>query len=128
MNKKQEKEMAKMLFWQQFPEDTDELASTIVEYIAQAMDEIGKEIITMGELHGAIGIAVGYLLQMTCQLNNYVGEQDIKDILYDAINKSYDFFKKNPLNPDIILNLDNMSDSEIREYSLHLKSLLSDEE
>ena len=82
----------------------------------------------MGELHGAIGIAVGYLLQMTCQLNNYVGEQDIKDILYDAINKSYDFFKKNPLNPDIILNLDNMSDSEIREYSLHLKSLLSDEE
>ena len=92
------------------------------------MDETGKEIITMGELHGAIGIAVGYLLQMTCQLNNYVGEQDIKDILYDAINKSYDFFKKNPLNPDIILNLDNMSDSEIREYSLHLKSLLSDEE
>ena len=39
MNKKQEIEMMEALFWQQFPEGTEEFAFSIVEHFKQAMDE-----------------------------------------------------------------------------------------
>lgn len=100
MNKKQEKEMAESLFWQQFPKGTEEFAFSLEEFILQAMYETGKETITLMELHNALGIAVGHLLQVTCQIYGYVCEKETKALLYDALNKSYDYYKKNPTWPD----------------------------
>ncbi len=133
MNKKQEKEMTKTLFWQQFPKGTEEFAFSIVEHFMQAMDETGRKELTIGELHGALGVAVGHILQATCQLNDcYKGEENIRGILYDAIKKSYDYFKQNPTYPDGLIAFFNMSDKEqrecIREFIQHQKSLLSDME
>ena len=69
MNKKQEQNMTEELFWQQFPEGTEEFAFSIVEHFKQAMDETEKKGLTIGELNGALGVAVGYILQTICQLN-----------------------------------------------------------
>ena len=133
MNKKQEQNMTEELFWQQFPEGTEEFAFSIVEHFKQAMDETGKKGLTIGELNGALGVAVGYILQTICQLNGcYKGEKDIKGILYDALKKSYDYFKQNPTVPDRVVAFFNMSEKEqmecIREFAQHQRELLSDEE
>lgn len=54
----------------------------------------------MDLLFGALGIAVGHYLQMSCQYFDYFGEEQIKGILYDALKKSFDYYKKNPVLPD----------------------------
>ena len=48
MNKKQEQNMTEELFWQQFPEGTEEFAFSLVEHFKQAMDETGKKGLTIG--------------------------------------------------------------------------------
>ena len=40
--------MTEELFWQQFPEGTEEFAFSIVEHFKQAMDETGKKGLTIG--------------------------------------------------------------------------------
>ena len=121
--------MTEELFWQQFPEGTEEFAFSLVEHFKQAMDETGKKGLTIGELNGALGVAVGYILQTICQLNGcYKGEKDIKGILYDALKKSYDYFKQNPTVPDRVVAFFNMSEKEqiecIREFAQHQRELL----
>lgn len=83
------------LFWQQFPEGTKEASFSVEKYILQALLEKGKKI-PLVKLYSSIGIAVGHILQGTCKIYDYVGEEQIKSILYDAIKKSYDYYKKNP--------------------------------
>ena len=94
MNKKQEIDMMEALFWQQFPEGTKEAAFSVEKYILQAIWEKGK--VPLVKLYSSIGIAVGHILQGTCSIYEYVGEDQIKGILYDAFKKSYDYYKKNP--------------------------------
>ena len=96
MNKKQEQNMTEELFWQQFPEGAKQFAFSLENNILQAMCEMGKEKIHLVKLKSAIGIAVGHILQGICSIYDYVGEEQIKDILYDAFKKSYDYYKKNP--------------------------------
>lgn len=99
METEQEKDKMKELFWEQFPDGTEEFAYIVEEYILQAMCEKGKEEIPLVEMHSAVGIAVGHLLQTTCQYYGYVGEKQIKDLLYGALKKSFDYYKKNPTLP-----------------------------
>ncbi len=95
-----EKETMRKIFWEQFPESTEQFAFSIEEHLLQAMAETGKEEITPLELHNAIGIAIGHLLQVTCQIHGYVCEKEIKDLLYGALKKAYEHYKKNPTWPD----------------------------
>lgn len=120
--------MTETLFWQQFPKGTEDFAFSIVEHFTQAMDETEKKEPTMGEVFSAIGIAVGFILQTACKLKCYDEEKDIKGILYDALKKSYNYFRNSPIYSAIILDFENMSDSELRELLQHQKSLLSDME
>ena len=96
MNKKQEIEMMEALFWQQFPEGTKESTLSVERNVLQALWGKGKEKVPLVKFYSSIGIAVGHILQVTCNIYDYVDEEQIKGILYDALNKSYDYYKKNP--------------------------------
>ena len=96
METKQEKNKTKELFWEQFPDGTKEFASLVEEHIIQAMYEKDKEDAPLIEIHSAFGITIGHILQTTCQLYDYDGEEQIKGLLYGALKKSFEYYKKNP--------------------------------
>jgi len=84
-------------FWKQFPEETRQFAYTMEEHILQAMCETKKgEKLPLIELFSALGIAAGHFLQISCQYYGYTIENEVKTMLYDALKKSYDYYKKNP--------------------------------
>ena len=85
----------KNVFWEQFPKGTEQFAFSIEESIMDTMYEAEKELNPLVEILSAIGIAVGHILQTSCQLHDYDGEKQIKSLLYDALQKSYDFYKTN---------------------------------
>lgn len=100
MKETKEKEKMRRIFWEQFPEGTERFAYSIEERLLQAMVETGKEEITLLELYNAIGIAVGHLLQVTCQIHGYMCEKEIKDLLYSSLKKAYEHYKKYPTCPE----------------------------
>lgn len=84
-------------FWKQFPRGTEQFAFTMEKRILQAMYDIKKgEQLPLDELFSAIGIATGHFLQISCQYYGYTVEDEVKAMLYDALKKSYDYYKKNP--------------------------------
>ena len=89
------------LFWQQFPEGTKEATFSVERYILQAIWEKGKEKVPLVKFYSSIGIAVGHISQVCCNIYDYVEEEQIKGILYDAFKKSYEYYKKNPTSLNI---------------------------
>ena len=100
MNKEQEKNTMKEVFWEQFPEGTEQFAFSVEENIMDVVYEKDKDDAPFLEILSAIGIAVGHILQTSCRVYSYVGEEQIKELLYDALKKSFDYYKNNSTLPN----------------------------